>query len=506
VERVIIAGAGPAGLALACGLAQYGIETTVLERKDALDAHSRALVVWPRTLEIFRQWGMADAFLAAAPKRGVFEAYAAENGRRLTGVDLACIADQTAEPYALVLPQDRTEHLLGEAVRATGKAEILFGTELIACRDAGVRVEITAKRADGSSFTRECAYLVGADGARGFVREALGYDLEGKTYPLRTLIADVRIDDERDLLPSPRLAVLQRYVLAAIRYAEHSWRMIAVFPQDEIGEEDDLEALLPSRIETLLGLGAFATRWVNLFRTHARRAPRFRQGRIALIGDAAHLNSPAGGQGMNAGIADAHNLAWKLAGALRGGDAERLLASYDAERREAIASQVERFTDGLTRVASLPPKMRLAAIGTLDIAMRNPARARGAAKRMAMIDMPYGRSVLLEAEAERVGSRAPDVVVEGKRLYRYMDLDALLFVYHARSAQPVDEVALRGAVEGIPGLRVLLVDGDRSVARAWNASRSFAALIRPDHYIGWLSRSWTPESLRTGVLRALGSA
>jgi 2-polyprenyl-6-methoxyphenol hydroxylase-like FAD-dependent oxidoreductase len=505
VDRVIIAGAGPAGLSTALGLAQYGIESTVLERKHELDAHSRALVLWPRTLEILRQWNVLDAF-AEIPKRSTFEAYAAENGKRLTGIDFSCIADQTDLPYALILPQDRTEHILLGAVQATKKVKILFDTEIAAYHDVGDRVRITAERADGSQLTLESSYLIGADGARGFVRGALGYDLEGKTYPLRTLIADVRIDDERDLLPSPRVAVLQKYVLAGIRYAERSWRMIAAFPQDEIGEEDDLEALLPSRVETLLGPGAFATRWVSLFRTHARRAPRFRLGRVALVGDAAHLNSPAGGQGMNAGIADTHNLAWKLVRALSGGDAERLLESYDAERRDAISANIEKFTDRLTQVAMLPPKMRLAAIGALDIALRTPARARSAASRIAMIDIPYQRSGLLDSAAERTGRRAPDVLVEGKRLYQHMGLDALLFVYHARSAQPIDEAELRRSVEGIAGLRVLLVDGDRAVARAWNASRSFAALIRPDHYVGGLLRSWTPESLRTAVLRALGEA
>jgi hypothetical protein len=279
-----------------------------------------------------------------------------------------------------------------------------------------------------------------------------------------------------------------------------------VFPQDEIAEDADLENFLPSRVEALLGSGPFVTPWVSLFRTHARRAPRFRLGRVMLVGDAAHLNSPAGGQGMNAGIADTHNLAWKLVRALRGGDAELLLESYDVERREAIAAHIERFTDGLTRVAMLPPKMRLAAIGTLSLALRTPARARSAARRMAMIDIPYHRSPLLEICAERVGRRAPDIMVEGKRLYQYLGLGALLFVYHARSAQAIDEAELHRAMAGIEGVRILLVDGDRSVARAWNASRSFVALIRPDHYIGWLSRSWTPESLRAGVLRALGAA
>jgi 2-polyprenyl-6-methoxyphenol hydroxylase-like FAD-dependent oxidoreductase len=504
VDHVIIAGAGPAGLSLALGLAQYGIESTVLERKHELDAHSRALVLWPRTLEILRQWGALDAF-AEIPKRSAFEAYAAENGKRLTNIDFSCIADQTDRPYALILPQDRTEHILLKAVQATKKVKILFDTQIVAYADGVDCVYATAERADGSRLSLESSYLIGADGARGYVRAALGYDLEGKTYPLRTLIADIGIDDERDLLPSPRIAVLQRYVLAAIRYEERSWRLIAVFPQDEIGEEDDLEALLPSRVETLLGSGPFATRWVNLFRMHARHAPRFRVGRVALIGDAAHLNSPAGGQGMNAGIADAHNLAWKLARALSGGDAERLLESYDAERCGAVAAHIEKFTDRLTHVATLSPKMRLAAIGALDIALRTPASARNAARRMAMIDIPYNRSALLDTVVERVGRRAPDVLAEGKRLYEHMGLDAVLLVYHARSAQSIDEEELRRCVEGIAGLRILLADGDRSVARVWNASRSFAALIRPDHYVGWLSRSWTPESLRAGVLHALGA-
>lgn len=208
MSRVVIAGAGPAGLSLALGLARYGIRSTLIERKHELDVHSRAIVLWPRTLEILRQWKVLDPFFAAASPRSEFAVYAAENGKRLTGIDFTCLSEQTALPYTLILPQDRTEQLLLEAVQATGLVDVVFDAEVVECQDLGDSVHAIAQKADGSKITLETPYLVGADGARGFVRGSLGYDLEGKTYPLRTLLADIEITDERDALPSPRVAVL----------------------------------------------------------------------------------------------------------------------------------------------------------------------------------------------------------------------------------------------------------------------------------------------------------
>ncbi|HEY0798113.1 MAG TPA: FAD-dependent monooxygenase [Candidatus Baltobacteraceae bacterium] len=505
MSRVVIAGAGPVGLSLALGLARYGIESTLIERKRELDPHSRAIVLWPRTLEILAQWGVLDAFVGAAPKHTALAAYAAETGARLVSLDLGCIEDQTETAFALFLPQDRTEQLLLAAVRATGLAEVVFESEVVACADRGDYVETSARRSDGSTVTYESAFLVGADGARGFVRSSLGYELEGKTYPLRTLLADIVIDDERDQLPFPRISVMTRNLTGAVRYAEHTWRVVALFAHDEVADDGAPERLLPERIEQLFGAGPVKILWTSLFRTHARRASHFAAGRIALAGDAAHLNSPAGGQGMNAGIADAHNLAWKLARALGGGDTALLLESYDIERRDAIAGDVERFTDALTRVAMLPTAMRLAAASALDLALTKAGRARGAARRLGMLDIPYRRSTLFDTLAERVGHRAPDLVVDGERLYARMGLDALLLAYHAPGGLPIDENELRATLTGIPGVRLLVVDGDHGIAESWRASRSFVALIRPDHYVGLLLRSWTPESLRAGVRRALGA-
>jgi len=505
VSRVVIAGAGPVGLSLALGLARYGIESTVLERKPELDRHSRAIVLWPRTLEIFAQWGVLDVFTDAAPRRNAISLYAAETGARVFELDLTCIGDQTETPYSLILPQDRTERLLLDAVRSTGLVDVLFETEVVGVHDRGDRVDVTAQRADGTTLQSEGAYLVGADGARGFVREALGYELEGKTYPLRTLLADIVIPDERDLLPFPRAAAMQQHVLGAVRYAQNTWRMVAMFRHDEISDETDLQALLPERVAQIFGEGPFETIWLSLFRTHARRASHFAHGRVALAGDAAHLNSPAGGQGMNAGIADAHNLAWKLARALHGGDGVTLLESYDVERRDAIAGDVERFTDALTRAAMLTPPMRLAALSALDLALKKPPRARGAARRIGMLDIPYRRSTLFDPLAERVGHRAANVLVKGRRLYAYAGLDALLLAYRAPGSRAIPESELRDATDGLMGVRTLVVDGDRAIGHAWKASRSFVALIRPDHYVGLLLRAWTPQSLREGVRRALAA-
>src|ERR1700751_4109747 len=208
-------------------------------------------------------------------------------------------------------------------------------------------------------------YLVGCDGAHSVVRGELGWELEGKTYPTRVLLADVRIQDERDQLPWPVFAPDVSGVLAGLRYQPHHWRLISTLNPGE-SEQAVLESSsIDRKVVQLLGEGSHEQLWSSVFHIHCRTSPHFRQGRVLLAGDAAHINSPAGGQGMNSGIQDAHNLAWKLARILAGADAEALLASYEVERREAVIKNVDRYTDFLTRFGLLAPGFVQKAIGAL---------------------------------------------------------------------------------------------------------------------------------------------
>jgi 2-polyprenyl-6-methoxyphenol hydroxylase-like FAD-dependent oxidoreductase len=229
--------------------------------------------------------------------------------------------------------------------------DIRFGHEVVAfdSDSDGVRTRV---RRGGDQYVIESEYLCGCDGAHSAVREGLGMELEGKTYRAHAKLADVRIEDERDQLPWPRVDFAQPNLSAVVRFRPGYWRIIFAGPGENDGGAPTPE-FIQSKVGELIGRGPAETAWASSFHIHCRNAPHFRVGRVVLLGDAAHLNSPAGGQGMNAGIHDAHNLAWKLALALSGGDPEVLLKSYDAERYDAVTRTVDVATDRLTRFGVL---------------------------------------------------------------------------------------------------------------------------------------------------------
>lgn len=315
---VAIAGAGPVGLMLALSLARRGIRSVVLESKTRLDPHSRATLLVPRSLEILAELGVLDRIENEGQRYAGIEIARAGNGAELVSVDFSRFAAETATPYLVAIPQDRTERILLDAVCETGLVDVRFGSPLVGFEDRGDRVDV--RIGEGSSRRSiSAAVLVGADGARSAVRKGLGWQLEGTTYPTRAFLADVEVspeaDRERRWVADPRAESFT----FAIGFGRRTWRIIeSVVPEGLT--EDDFDDHARHLAERMLGPGSWrATTWTAAYRKHQRRAPRYRWGRVVLAGDAAHLNSPAGGQGLNTGFGDAHALAWRLDRIVRGG-------------------------------------------------------------------------------------------------------------------------------------------------------------------------------------------
>jgi len=367
VERlpVVISGAGPVGLTLALALARAGVRSLVLEKKPRLDPHSRATLIAPSSLEDFRRLSVLDALLAEGERNDAIRILRASDRKLLLTFDFAPLADQTSTPFALALSQDRTERILLDAVSATGLVEVAFATPFERFDDTARGARVVA----GGERIIEASWLVGADGAHSSVRKQLGWELEGKTYKTRAVLADVRIAPEFDVtggwLADPKASSFT----IAIRFSAGLWRLIEAAVPDEVAEED-----LPNRARRLTGtlFGPAAWRetiWTAAYRKHERRAPRYARGRIVLAGDAAHLNSPAGGQGLNTGLADADLLARTLLAALAQPDnADRLIASYEAERIAAFDEHVRGLTDALEAMETAPAWLRNLAFSVLGLA------------------------------------------------------------------------------------------------------------------------------------------
>ncbi|WIM94284.1 FAD-dependent monooxygenase [Actinoplanes oblitus] len=316
---VIIAGAGPTGLMLAGELALGGARVSLRERLTARTGQSKALNLQPRSAEVLAARGLLDDILAQAPvllPRGHF-----------AGIPLDYSTLDTPYPYQVGIPQARVEERLTEWAVSLG-AEIRYGTAVTAFEQDEAGVTVDGERA---------SWLIGCDGARSVVRKQLGVAFEGRDARVCALVADVTLAETGPSeweLPAPRGDGL----LTVLPLGDGVFRMLAAGPTQAAAGRDD--PIPDSELAEALardGLTLTGVRWASRFTDATRQAVRYRSGRVFLAGDAAHIHSPAGGQGLNLGLQDAVNLGWKLAEVIRGESGDELLDTYHAERHPVAA-------------------------------------------------------------------------------------------------------------------------------------------------------------------------
>ncbi len=464
---VIIAGGGPVGLSLGLGLAHLGVSSTILESRPEPAKESRALVIWPRTAELLADWKALDALRASGTWRSMLDIWSAQSGERLIEVDFSNVGDVLEYTGALLIPQDETERALRRLVRENRRCDLRTGCEVTSVAQDGEGVTVVARGASGEERFRG-QYAVGCDGAHSVVRHALGLTLEGVTYRGRAVLSDEIVSPPL-AFPSPRVSLSRPSFVLGIEYAPGRWRVVSLLP-GSIADEAALEPTAHARrLEALFGRRmATQTIWSSLFHIHRRHAQYFVEGRVALAGDAAHLNSPAGGQGMNAGIQDAANLAWKLAYAVDGErNAPLLLSSYDLERREMITGGVERYTDALTRFGITGSRwfgaMPVRVIGRF---LRAAGLQRKACRAVGMLGGRYTKSPLIDARHPLAGRRIDDLVLPGaSRINRQRAGKAALVV--------IGDVDLTSAV-GMTVIRLPTAPGH------WHVKPPVVLIVRPD--------------------------
>jgi len=500
---VAIVGAGPVGLALALGLARHGVRSILVEREESTSEQSKAPGIHVRTREVFRQWGVEERFLEAGELLRTLTLHSPAPGRRpLASVDFSDLETEADHPGLLILEQGHTERLLLEAVRESGLCEVRFDTEAVGLQHGSDGATLKLRSPHGSR-SLDARFVVGCDGAGSFVRDAIGQPFEGITYSVRPMLADVRIDDERDALPWPRTLNGRGGITSAFRLGPGLWRLIRLERGEPRKGEEVSEQELGDRVAEVLGEGPFQVVWANRFRIHRRSSPRFRVGRVLLAGDAAHVHSPAGGLGMNGGIQDAHNLAWKLAYTLRGGDTDRLLDSYEVERRAVIVERVSRYTDLVTRIfLDSPSTIREGAFLLFRLLLRHPRLRRMNLRRTAMLDLDYPASPLLSGEERAAGVRLPNPLLRSPdgadvRLYDLLPNAPVLLEFSEgrdpRIELPVDEVVRFGP----DGYR----DASGQLRRLLGASEGWV-LVRPDAHVAWARHR--VDGMAEAVRHALG--
>lgn len=352
---VLVIGAGPSGLTAALLLVQHGVRVRILDRKPGPVEQARAAIVHARTLELLDRLGVAEqAVVHGLP---ITHVAIHERGRRAGEMPLAGegTADRTRFPFALALEQSETERLLVAAL-AEHAVHVEWNSTVDELTDTahGVRVRV---RHGESTSTATARWLIGADGASSTVRRFLGQEFRGQTYTQSGMLADVTLDIDLGV-KGMRLNLTRGGFVGILPLASGRCRLFGVVPPDlhlaaaQTGEasHESYAALDPAELErwfnTYFRVDACLQEvaWASMFRFHSRIASRFRVGNCFLIGDAAHIHNPAGGQGLNLGIGDAVNLAWKLAHVVTGEAPEWLLDTYESERRP-VARTVLRRTD-----------------------------------------------------------------------------------------------------------------------------------------------------------------
>lgn len=479
---VIIVGGGPVGLSLALGLARYGVPSTILERMAEPSASSRAIVLWARTLEIYRDWDVYAPLRDAGTFHARFRARNAHTGKSLVTVDFMNIDDVVHDPGFLLIPQNRTERVLRDLVATNPLCDLRTGVEVSGLQQSADYVDVTGT-VEGSAASWRAAYVVGCDGAQGAVRKALGLSLEGMTYDSRVVLSDDVIESSTDDDALARVYLEEPGLKIAIRFAPNTWRTIATVNKALTDDAALSEPVHTERLRELFGDDVHGTStWRSLFKIHRRHAQRFVIGRVALAGDAAHLNSPVGGQGLNAGVHDAANLAWKIAAALGGrGNGSTLFESYDAERREMIADTVERVTDRLTRIAiGFPPRAKQLAMRLFSRALKGRGMQRKACRALGMLSGRYTKSALIDSRHPLAGRRIDDLLLrDGTRINEKRRGDAMLV-----RAGGNDDFGL-------------VMSGVSTPPKRWHVKPPVVLVVRPDGCVAAVVDKPTREKIET---------
>jgi 2-polyprenyl-6-methoxyphenol hydroxylase-like FAD-dependent oxidoreductase len=501
--QVLVVGAGPTGLVLAADLLARGISTRIIDRGDGASLETRAIAVHARALEVLDMMGLAERFVDRGQAVRWFSFYT--DGRPRLSLDLA--RNGTRFPFLLDIPQHQTEALLRARVAELGGV-IEQGAELAGLADGPDGVTATVRDTDGWSRVITAGYAVGCDGAHSRVRHELGLPFRGHPYPQDWLLADVRLDWDR---PENEVHAFFRAAatpLVAFPMREHRWRLVVPLAGDRTPGPPDLaeiQRLADERAPEPVAVSD--PTWLASFRCHRRSTDTYRRGHVLLAGDAVHIHTPAGGQGMNTGITDAHNLGWKLALVADGRAPDRLLDTYGAER-QPVAEQVLGLTHTLVRFGTMThPVQRALRDAIVPAAFRVGPVHRRAVRRFTQVNVGYPASSLTRPDrgrgALRPGERAPDFEVgtrEGaSRLFAMLRRGRHVMV--VAGADPGRALA-DPALDPYRDLFEVVTRGPAD-ARAHSGGRAGSVvLVRPD---GYVAARGTPGRLRAvlGYLREL---
>jgi 2-polyprenyl-6-methoxyphenol hydroxylase-like FAD-dependent oxidoreductase len=466
---VLIVGAGPTGLTAALELSRLGVAVRIVDRAPERSMTSRALGIQARTVELLRVRGVGDELVRHGNPARATALYS--EGKRLAAIELHRMPSEFN--YVLLVAQSETERLLTEQLNRQG-VKIEHGVEMITVTEHRDGVTAVLRGGDGAEEMLEASYLVAADGAHSAIRKALGLPFVGTSLTQNYVLGDLHLAGE---VPEDQLSIFlaRNGFLAVFPMGDRRFRFMATDPDGITGDTGDPTLadiqLLYDRVAHLPAQ-LYNLNWSSRFRINSRHMTTLRDGRVFFGGDAAHVHSPAGGQGMNAGIQDMINLSWKLAMVLNGHARPALLDTYQSDRLPVIR-QLVRMTERATKAFnSTSPLVHSAITRLAPIVLARSRVQDNAAPRLGQLAASYRDCPIAKAGGRigplRAGDRVPDLRVAGRRLYDMLDLSTLTLFVNGDFL-----LDTYGPWRDVLALRQVPIDGMPS---GW-------LLVRPDGYL-----------------------
>lgn len=511
---VIIVGAGPTGLSLACQFIRYGVDFIILDKEEKIPPYSRAIGVQARTLEIYEQIGLAQKSVeqgAIAKKACLIE------GGKVRGtIEFSKIGEGLSPyPFLLILEQNKHEHILYDFINDNGR-EVLWQTSLEDFSQDENDVKASIKTVNGEVRSIEAKFLVGCDGAKSLVRRALGLTFEGSTFERLFYVADVEIDWQ---FSHDALAVcLSKNTLTAFfpLPGENRYRIVGTFPEDTDKEANDVlyEEIEQQIIrDTKLELDIKNVNWFSVYKVHTRRVNKFSEGRCFVAGDAAHIHSPAGAQGMNTGIQDGYNLAWKIALVLRGAAEQSLLETYSEERLENAKRLLE-TTDKIFEFGAneewLVSYFRTHIFPYVaNFVLHFDAVKNFVFPIISQIGINYRHSSLSKQDKSgdfevKAGDRMPYFIVDGVSIYDKLNQPKFHMVVFAAGQSDYQALKKELEQEYAELIDLNIISLQSQAAEIFGLDKSFYVLLRPDNYIGSISQEISLSAIRSYLSKFAG--
>jgi len=500
---VLIAGAGPAGLMMACQLLSQNISFRIIDKKASPAINSGALIIHARTLEIFDQMGLAEK----AIEKGIIarSINIRFNSKKIEHIDISKLGVGLSRfPFFLMIEQWQTENLFKEFLKGKGLL-VESNTELLTFTNEDELVTSQIKTPDGEIELLKSRFLIGADGNNSIVRTQLKIPFHGKTHKPRLFITDC---EARLPLPAQEIffSFTAGYTAGFFPLPGNRWRTDGLIPVIQVKEDarfEDVKDFFAANINS--GIELRNPQWFSVFRSHSRCASSFRQKQCFLVGDAAHVHSPVGAQGMNTGMQDSFNLAWKLAFYIHGKASETLLDTYEEERRP-IALNIIRYTDfaySFMTSGSFPTRLLRLHIVPLLLSSfltrfkKNAGMQKNIFKAISGIGIRYGSnlptglsSVNFPAHAPKPGERLPYLAYEiGKETLTLYDTLNSRFYTLIIFGKPLLSEPFQSLIDEnsdkISVMHITNEPGTKQLFNTFGIKDEGCYLVRPDLYIAW---------------------